>query len=255
MATLQRCIVNDHGSSSSDIYLRIDAALLLIGHNNVFQTAAFCRMKEGQAVPGELRLWLKVFRGAHDVKTDQALTAWLRTNSGNKKGGGGGGGLACAWKMLRSEFVPHLAATIDALLGGVEPNSAAAAGAAAAAAVAGAVGDGAGLSLLSDAAASGAEATRVVVGLNPKTGFPILDAMMHALIRSVVAEKQQEYSSAAMSAGAVVSGVARVVTAAFLGFGEGPEKHTFDSTHPNDTGAKIIAAGWKAALEELFNTS
>ena len=97
-------------------------------------------------------------------------------------------------------------------------------------------------------------ASHVIVGLNPTTGFPILDMMLHALIRVSVDVANAAAEAIHGGDDAHRCGAQRVSLASFPGFKAGGSvRHTLDSTHPNDAGAKVIADGWNAALRAYLS--
>ena len=69
--------------------------------------------------------------------------------------------------------------------------------------------------------------SRILVGLNPPTGFPAIDVVLHSVIQATVAEE-------------AFQGI--VSTVSFDNFV--PRKHTFDTTHPNAAGVRLLASAW-----------
>jgi hypothetical protein len=88
--------------------------------------------------------------------------------------------------------------------------------------------------------AVGRAAPVLLLGLNPPTGFPCFDVRLHAAIRRVAD------GARAAHAGLVVR------TVAFDGFERGPAHHTFDTTHPNERGVRLMGAAWFRALSAAW---
>jgi lysophospholipase L1-like esterase len=95
------------------------------------------------------------------------------------------------------------------------------------------------------------ETPAVVIGLNPPTGFPCLDAMLHHQIDRVVSRAQTAIDAALGVAGNVPQGwpfaMRRVAVAKFSSFAQGA--HTFDSTHPNHIGCQLLASAFADVIE------
>lgn len=73
---------------------------------------------------------------------------------------------------------------------------------------------------------------KIIVGLNPTTRFPVVDAVLHQVILSVVGEYGQGQTG----------------TVAFDGWNR---DSTFDSTHPNAAGNLIMAEAWWRGMRRL----
>jgi lysophospholipase L1-like esterase len=85
----------------------------------------------------------------------------------------------------------------------------------------------------------GSAGPSLVLGLNPPTGFPCLDSVLHMLLREIaqelrIADVKKEGRPHA------------VALASFPRFERGV--HAFDSTHPNKEGNALLARGWAVAL-------
>jgi lysophospholipase L1-like esterase len=151
----------------------VDVALLLIGHNDAFQAARKCKIKESAA------------------GSAVAATNVRDTSPGALKDTRGA---ACVSQFL-VDFETNVVNLVDGLF-------------------------------------EAYPGMRLVVGLNPTTNFPIVDVILHQILLSVVGEH-----------GRGRSGVAT--------FGDWSRRHTFDSTHPNEFGARYMASRWYEAMRQL----
>lgn len=87
-------------------------------------------------------------------------------------------------------------------------------------------------------------ATKLFVGINPPTGFPVVDRLLRINLESIANESTVTNSSQTI---ATVPNDNAVFLVPFLGWTVG--KHTFDSTHPNTEGCRLMAESWMAAME------
>lgn len=71
-------------------------------------------------------------------------------------------------------------------------------------------------------------------GLNPPTGFPLLDPLLHETIEDVAANSSRRVSSTTVR-----------FSSSWKKF-----EHTFDTTHPNAKGAQLLAEGWFSAISD-----
>lgn len=90
-----------------------------------------------------------------------------------------------------------------------------------------------------------AQTPTLIVGVNPPTGFPCLDVLLQREVEGALAEAQRAADLVAAKNSSLRRSVGRAV---FVGFTPGP--HTFDTTHPNDRGARLMADGWFHAIQD-----
>lgn len=154
-----------------------DAVLFLVGHNDAFQAAKFCKVTEGLSVKD----------------ASPRLTV-------------------CVAKFLQG-FEQYVTQTIVALL-----------------------------STFPD--------LHIVLGLNPTTRFPVIDAELHRILHSIVMKEElvDDHMGERGDTLRVRPHRQQVGLASFDGWST---EHTFDSTHPNPEGARLMAKGWVKGLEQL----
>ena len=240
---LKKSAVQEHLHNSDDedddgsLLFRYDIALLMIGHNNVFQIASFCKMKEGRRLSKEALEFLLTIR-----KKGRKRTSHHRHSGGNLSSEAGDDDddtrqeqffkflsqkEKCAYSVLKSDFVPHIEAMISKLLGGDDFKN-----------------NDNNIEGEDDVAPSASSSfPKLIIGLNPPTGFPNINILLHYVLKETV----RKYSMKQL-----LSVRDRISLASFPHFGFGKEKHTFDSTHPNEEGAKILAQGWSEAIKKVL---
>lgn len=95
----------------------------------------------------------------------------------------------------------------------------------------------------------------VLWGLNPPIGFPTIDTALRIVIaeerRSIVAAVSEDEGNVAAIQQQLLRGAGRsVALVAFEGFAPGVD--TFDTTHPNNKGAALMARAWLQALRRAW---
>jgi lysophospholipase L1-like esterase len=198
---------------------QVDVVLMLIGHNDAFHAARRCKMREGHTLGPDETAAIAAYGQQQQQQSNPGADPIAASVSSSSASAPASGRLAveavlrhkairCVWHIIEGEFARDFALLLTAVILKTRPRA-------------------------------------VLIGLNPPTGFPAIDEMLHAVIRRTVASYVASTDGADGS-----SGRAAIRLVAFPGFTRGA--HTFDSTHPNAAGAQLLAEAWAAGIRGVF---
>eukprot|EP00744_Colponema_vietnamica_P014867 GILI01020818.1.p1 GENE.GILI01020818.1~~GILI01020818.1.p1 ORF type:complete len:416 (+),score=43.78 GILI01020818.1:53-1300(+) len=204
-------------------------SMVLMGHNDAFQVARLCKLKEdlrGSVVA--VRNGDRFVLSLQDRQTGSELIKPENEDTTTPTIDG----------IFRAAFVPKeqmaRRACVANHLGTLAENVKAVLSA-----------------LLKDGTSSQLHEPKVVLwGLNPPVGFPVIDSELRSVIYSACsgyAHSVLPKNSSSKNSNTNLL-VCRLV--AFEGFL--PGTHTFDSTHPNDDGATLMAAAWLEGVQQVY---
>lgn len=206
--------------------------MYMAGHNDVFSIARLCKLKEGTPMPPDLE---RQIMGAVGGAADAALPSHA------SKGGGAAPWSLNAFSLILNRTVAPwqgMASNVTSvkaapswlkcaarhMLTGTLP----------------AIRD----IIATVGARNAGSRPLLLMGVNPTTGFPVMDALMHQAIWWAATESG--YAEACEDTSDAPNGL-RWRLVSFEGFKRGID--TFDTTHPNGPGAAKLAAAWKAAFD------
>jgi hypothetical protein len=188
--------------------LEYHTALLMVGHNDAFRIARMCKVREGCSAT----TWAPARAVREAVEASIDVPDTLPQN------------LRCALANVKRGFQKNLEQLLASLLdnaAGPPPSRV--------------------------AKFQGAQdPPRIVLGVNPPTGFPCIDVMLRRAIGQAVLELRNGANGTATRASVAKRDLDRIAVAHFSGFERGV--HTFDSTHPNAKGGALLGQHWADAL-------